>query len=293
MEPAARPPPHGRHTGYVASPSALRGLIRACHPEPTLAVTLGAATLAVAMHRNVWGVVAVAGVVLASQLAAGWHNDWLDADRDAAAGRPDKPIPSGLVARRTVGIAALVAALLTVPLAVPSGGGAALVAAIGLLGGLAYNWPLKSTPFSVVPYAVSFAALPVFVLVGRPGAGAPPAWLLAAGATLGAGAHFANVVPDLDDDERTGVNGLPHLIGPLPSAATGAVLLIMASALIAWGPPGAPTPLALAGFITAVVVLLIGGFVGLRRPGSRFAFRAVLVAALVDVIMLLAAGPRL
>jgi 4-hydroxybenzoate polyprenyltransferase len=277
----------------VALAPTLRGLIRACHPEPTLAVTLGAATLAVAMHRDARGVVAVAAVVLASQLAAGWHNDWLDAERDAAAGRPDKPIPAGLVARRTVGIAAIVATAVTVPLAVPSGATATVVAAIGLAGGLAYNWPLKSTPFSVVPYAISFAALPVFVLVGRPGTGAAPGWLLAAGATLGAGAHFANVVPDLDDDQRTGISGLPHLLGPLASAITGAILLITASALIAWGPPGAPTSLALVGFITAVVVLLIGGYAGLRRPGSRLAFRAVLVAALIDVAMLLAAGPRL
>lgn len=271
----------------------LRGMIRACHPEPTLAVTAGSAMLAVAMHRGAIGAAAVAITVLASQLAAGWHNDWLDADRDAAAGRRDKPIPAGLVGRRAVGIAAVVAAVLTIPLGLLSGAGAGVIAAVGLAGGLAYNWPLKSTALSVLPYAVSFAAVPAFVLVGRADAQTPPAWLVAAGAALGAGAHFANVVPDLADDARTGVHGLPHRIGPTASAVTGAVLLTAACALLAWGPPGPVTTLGIAGFAAAVVILLIGGYAGLRRPGSRLAFRAVLVAALIGVGMLLAAGPRL
>ena len=50
-------------------------------------------------------VATVAGAVLASQLAVGWSNDWLDARRDQLAGRRDKPIPRGAVDRRLVGVA--------------------------------------------------------------------------------------------------------------------------------------------------------------------------------------------
>jgi len=274
----------------MAGLRALPPLLRACHPEPAAGVTVGATALAAATGRGGWGIAAVAGTVAASQLATGWHNDWLDVDRDARAGRRDKPIAAGEVSRRTVGLAAVVATGLTVPLAFASGAPAATVAALGLLAALAYNWPLRSTAVSVVPYAVAFAALPAFVILGAPGAPAPPWWLLVAGATLGAGAHFANVLPDLEHDLRTGVRGLPHRVGAGWSAALAGLLLAVASAVLVFGPPGPAPPLALAGIGAALLVLAAGGLAQRRRPASRAAFRAVIVAALIDVALLLAAG---
>src|SRR3954464_4592905 len=70
----------------------LAGLLRACHPEPGAAVTAGSALLALSTGRDARGVAAVAAAVAASQLTVGWHNDWLDADRDAQSGRTDKPL---------------------------------------------------------------------------------------------------------------------------------------------------------------------------------------------------------
>ena len=127
-------------------------------------------------------------------------------------------------------------------------------------------------------------------MLGLPGAPTPPLWLVLAGATLGAGAHFANVLPDLADDARTGVRGLPHRLGAAGSTVAAALLLAAASAFLVLGPPGAPAPLALLGLGAAVVVLLVGGYVQFRHPGSRSAFRAVMVAALIDVALLLTAG---
>lgn len=266
---------------------ALAGLVRACHPEPTAAVTVGSALLAVASGRSVGGVASVAAAVLATQLCTGWHNDWLDAGRDALVARPDKPIPAGLVSRRAVGRAALLAGLLAVPLALLSGVVAGLVLLGALASALAYNWPLKSTIFSPVPYAVSFGALPAYIVLG---AGVTPAWwLVAAGACLGVGAHFANVIPDLADDARTGVRGLPHRIGATRSAVAAAVGLGAASALLVLGPAGPPSWLALAGLVTAASLLLIGGYAQVRRPGTRILFRVVLVVAVLDVALLVAA----
>lgn len=266
------------------------GLLRACHPEPTAAVTVVAVLLAIATGRGASGVVAVAAAVLASQLAVGWSNDAIDAGRDAAVGRPDKPIVAGTVSRRTVAISAVVAAVLTPPLALLSGVAAGLVATLALVSALLYNWPLKSTVGSVLPYAVSFAALPAFVVLG---VSRPAWWLLAAGALLGAGAHFANVLPDLDDDARTGVRGLPHLLGARRSAVAAAGLLFAATAVLAFGPPGPPSWAGLAAFAIAAVVLLIGGYAASRRAGSRAAFRSVMVVALLDVLLLLSAGLRI
>ncbi|MHA6618356.1 hypothetical protein [Pseudonocardia sp. DLS-67] len=39
----------------------------------------------------------VAAAVLAGQVSIGWRGDALDAGRDAAAGRPDKPVDTGAV----------------------------------------------------------------------------------------------------------------------------------------------------------------------------------------------------
>jgi protoheme IX farnesyltransferase len=266
------------------------GLLRACHPEPAAAVTAGATLLAVIVGQSIASVVAAALAIGASQLAGGWHNDWLDAARDKISGRPDKPITAGSISRRAVGLAAAIAAAATVPLGLLSGPAAGLAATIGLLSVLAYNWRLKFTAFSVVPYVVSFGALPAFVVLGLPGSPLPPWWLVGAGASLGGGAHFANVLSDLDDDARTGVRGLPHRVGPSWGAALAGVLLADAGALLVFGPPGAAAPLAVVGLCTVVVVLLVGTCVQLLRPASRAAFRAVIIAALISVALLLTAG---
>jgi heme o synthase len=266
------------------------GLLRAAHPEPGIAVTIGASMLAAIAGRDPGGVVAVALTVAASQLAVGWHNDWLDADRDAATGRRDKPIVTADVSRRLVGVCAVTAAVATIPLAFLSGPIAAAAAIIATVSSLSYNWPLKFTSLSVLPYVVSFAALPTFVVLGLPGAPRPPWWLIAAGACLGGGAHFANVLSDLDDDARTGVRGLPHRLGLRGSTATAEILLAMVSALLVFGPDGSPARIALVGFGAALAVLLAGAYGQWRRPASRDAFRAVIVAALIDVALLLTAG---
>jgi heme o synthase len=268
-------------------------LLRASHPEPAAAVTAASAVLALSTGRDAAGTVLVAATLLASQLATGWSNDAIDAERDALVRRPDKPIPAGEISRRTVAIAAAIAVIATIALALLSGPAAALVATAGLASALLYNWPLKSTVVSVLPYAVSFAALPAFVVLGLPGAPRPPLWMVAAGALLGAGAHFANTLPDLTDDARTGVHGLPHRLGPGGSRLAAAGLLLAATTALAFGPPGPPSWFGVAALAAAVVVLPVGGYAGMRRPGSRAPFRAVLVVALIDVVLLLVSGRTL
>ncbi|HWH00926.1 MAG TPA: UbiA family prenyltransferase, partial [Pilimelia sp.] len=235
-------------------------LVRASHPEPAVAVTAVAALLALGSGRSAGGVAAVAAAVLSSQLAVGWVNDWLDAGRDAAVGRIDKPAATGAVSPRTVGLAGLAAALATVPLAWLSGPAATAAALVGLVSALLYDWPLKFTPLSVLPYAVSFAALPAFVLLGRPGP--VPGWLVAAGGLLGAGAHFANALPDLADDARTGVRGLPQRLGVHGSAAAGAALLLAATFTLVFGPPGPPAWWGYAALAAVGAVLPAGWYAG-------------------------------
>ncbi|MFV2113449.1 UbiA family prenyltransferase [Micromonospora sp. LOL_025] len=275
------------------SPTVL-GLVRASHPEPAAAVTTVAGLLAWGVGHRPGGILAVVLTVAASQLAVGWANDALDADRDATVGRTDKPVAAGAVGRRATAVAAAVAALATPALALATGPAAALCATLGLVSALLYDWPLKSTPVSVLPYAVSFGSLPAFVVLALPGAVLPPVWLVAAAACLGAGAHFANVLPDLADDARTGVRGLPHRLGPAGSRAAAALLLLAATATLVVGPPGPPSGVGLAAVAAAVVVPPLSWYAGraATRAGGRqvAAFRAVMLVALIDVVLLVTSG---
>jgi 4-hydroxybenzoate polyprenyltransferase len=269
-----------------------RALLRATHPEPAAAVTVVAGLLALAVGHDPAGAALVAATVAASQLAVGWTNDAVDAGRDAAVRRTGKPIVAGRVSRRTVAVAAAIAAVTMPLLALRFGPAAAAVAVLGLVSALAYNWPLKLTVLSPLPYAVSFAALPWFVVLALPAT--PPLWLLAAGGLLGAGAHFANVLPDLADDAATGVRGLPHRLGGGGSALAAAGLLLAATVTLVAGAAGLPGWLRLAALPAAATALAAGWYAGRvavaagRRPTALF--RAFILVALVDVGLLLAGG---
>ncbi|WP_030443664.1 UbiA family prenyltransferase [Actinoplanes subtropicus] len=266
-------------------------LIRSSHPEPGLAVTVAMTLLAVGVGHRGWAIPGIFLAVGATQLAVGWVNDWLDAVRDRQAGRADKPIAAGAVSRRTVGIAGLLSAFAVPVLAAPFGLEPAAILTVATGVALLYDWPLKSTVFSVLPYLVAFGLLPAFVVTALPGHPAPPAWLVAAAALLGGGAHFANVLPDLDDDAATGVHGLPHRLGATGSMIAAAVLLLGATLTLVFGPPRPPSWAGWSATAAAVVVLPLGWYAARRAAGRRVAmFRAVIVVALIDVLLLIFSG---
>ncbi|HET9516939.1 MAG TPA: UbiA family prenyltransferase [Actinoplanes sp.] len=269
-------------------------LARAAHPEPGGAVTIALTLLAVGVGHRGWALAGVAAAVGATQLAVGWVNDWLDADRDATAGRTDKPVAAGAVGRRTVGVAGLLSALAVPLLGLPFGPAATVCITLVAVFALLYDWPLKSTALSIVPYLVAFGLLPAFVVLALPGGPLPPWWLVASGALLGGGAHFANVLPDLADDAATGVRGLPHRLGAAAAQVAAAGLLLAATCVLVFGPAGPPSWAGLAAVAVAGVVLPMGWYAGqratrqARRPVA--VFRAVLVVALIDVLLLILSG---
>lgn len=268
-------------------PRSVGGLVRACHPEPTVAVTAVVTMLAAVAGRGA-GVGWVAAAALSGQLSVGWSNDFVDRHRDAAVGRLDKPIVAGAVSARAVGLAAVVALTAAVALSFASGWRAALVHSAGLGAGWAYNLGVKSTPLSPVPYAVGFASLPAFVVLGLPGAPTPPAWLLLAGALLGVGAHFANVVPDIDDDIRQGVVGLPHRLGRRGSTLTAGLILVAATAVLTFGPPSGPGILGVTALVCAG--LLAAGLLLPMAPDSRTPFRLAIAIAVLDTALFVVRG---
>ena len=208
--------------------------------------------------------------VLAGQLFVGWTNDYLDRELDREMGRRDKPLARGEIPPRQVGLAALLALAACVPLSLASGLGATAVHLAAIAAATLYNLGLKVTLLSVLPYLVAFGLLPAFITLGLSPPRWPPAWALGAGALIGAGAHFTQVLAD--------PAGLPQRLGQRGSAVAAAGLYGAAALLI-----GSPL---LAG---AVAVAL--GVTALLRPAQ--AFRVALVAAGAVVLFFLLSGTRL
>lgn len=266
-------------------------LVRACHLQPTLAVTAVVTVLALASGRGA-GSAWVALAVLTGQLSVGWSNDYLDRDRDRRAGRTDKPVAVGSVRAGTVATAAAVAVVACVPLSLLSGWRAGAVHLAAVAVAWAYNAWLKRTPASPLPYALAFGAVPAFVTLGLPGHPWPPAWATLAAALLGTGAHFVNTLPDLADDERTGVRGLPHRLGGRASLLVGALLLAGSAGVIAAIPDDG---MGAAGVVATVVALgAVAGVVAAAVSGhERAAWSLVLLGAGATVALLLVRGAAL
>src|SRR4051812_29796880 len=165
-------------------PGRLPALVRACPPEPALAVTALTTALAVSVGRGA-GSVTVAAALLSGQLSVGWSNDWIDADRDRRSGRCDKPVARGDLSPTTLRNAALAAVACCVPLSLAMGRAAGLLPPAAVAAAWAYNARLKPPLLSWAPYAFSFGAIPSIVPLGLPGSPWAPRWATAAGALLG------------------------------------------------------------------------------------------------------------
>ncbi len=276
--------PMDGHTG-AAAPLRHRfsGLALACHPGPTVTVTVVATVLAAAAGQRPPRLVWLAAAVLAGQLAVGWCNDARDAERDRAAGRAEKPTVRGWVTVQTLTRATVLAVAACVPLSYLGagvvGGSAHLLAVVSAL---AYDLWLKTTALSVLPWIVSFGLVPAVVTYGLDPPVAPAWWLVTVCALLGAGAHLANAVRDLDSDRRVGATGLVGRLGSTTSRTLALAAVVLATVVLVVALR--PVPLVL---IAAVVVLVVAVTAALRDEGRRL-FLVVELVALLDVALLLA-----
>lgn len=269
-------------------------LARSSHPGPTVVVTAVGVVLGAGLGYAPWRLALLGLVVLAGQLSIGWSNDWLDAARDTAVHRIDKPVASGGISAAAVRLAAFCAAAASIGLSLTLGPAATAVNLLCFGMGWAYNLGLKATPFSLLPYLVCFGLLPAVAALGLPDPRLPAPWVLVAGALLGTAAHLTNVLPDLDDDRRTGIRGLPHLLGARASGIVAFLALAAAGGLVAFSPGTAPAPAAVVGLVVGVVVgvaiTVTGITLTLSRRPTRLLMRLIMVGAIVDVAMLALAG---
>jgi 4-hydroxybenzoate polyprenyltransferase len=282
------------------TPSTARLLFASSHPGPTVTVTVLAAVIAAAVGHPVWLVVLVALTVVAGQLSIGLANDWIDADRDRAVGRSDKPVARGLIAVGTVRAAAYATAAIALVLSLFLGPVAAVAHLVLVAAGWAYDAGLKRSVWSVAPFVVAFGLLPVVAVAAGPEEQWPAWWAIATGAVFGIAIHCTNVLPDLVDDAATGVRGFPHRLGLRGAGIVAFASLVVAAALVLGGQVLGDDPvrglgvvLAVLGAVVVAVLAVVGVRLVLAGRASRTLFRLVIASSLVLVVELGFAGARL
>jgi 4-hydroxybenzoate polyprenyltransferase len=188
-------------------------LLLACHPLPTVAMTIALTAAAALTGRSGVECALVAATVLTGQLTVGWINDVVDRNRDAQVARQDKPVAMGWIDPGTVTFATSCVVLLVIPLSVANGTEAGIAHLGAVFSAWLYNFWFKRTVLSWLPYALSFGLLPAFLSYGGLGGGyhggPPTVAMTVLAALLGIGIHFLNVLPDLVEDNETGVRHLP------------------------------------------------------------------------------------
>ena len=274
------------------------GLLLGCHPLPCVAVTAFATAYAAAIGAGFARLIGIGLAIGTGQLVVGWSNDAIDAPRDLAAQRADKPVSAGLISRRGLAVAAVLSALACGVLSFRLGAAFGWLHLVAVVSAVAYNAGLKATWLSPVPYLVSFGLLPVmltFAVTGPTGLSGPPLTHVVAAALLGGAGHAGNTVGDTEADAATGVRGLPQRLGPQRSlvamallVATAAIVLLVA--VFQDGDGSATSRFVAAGLLLCGVALAAVGAV--RRvgvPGGRAAWRLTLLAVTLVIAGFLAA----
>ena len=184
-----------------ASPAtSLGGLVRLVHPFPSLLCSAATGAIAALAGADPWMSVRLFAAMLGIQCSIGALNDLVDAPLDAVE-KPRKPIPSGLVTRRTAGIVAIGGGAAAIGLSLVSGAGTALVAAACLGLGWTYDLRLSRTLLSWLPLSLALPLLPIHAWLGA--TGSIPGGLLGlvpVGALAGGGLALANALADVERD---------------------------------------------------------------------------------------------
>ena len=262
-------------------------LFRSTHPLPSLSVASFTVLFGLGADLPLEKLWLVGLAVLTQQFSVGLSNDWLDAGRDKAVQRTDKPVAQGMVSLAAVRTASLVAALIALALALALGTAAFLWMLLMLAIGWVYNLGLKSNGFSVVPYILGFGILPAFVTLSGQDPALPPVWVMIIAGLFGVAAHFANTLPDLLADKQTGVRALPHILGQKVSALVIAVTASSASLILVTQSSKLVPAISIGGLGLTVALSLLASVLALKPNPPKLVFHLLLLASLVNVVMLM------
>jgi 4-hydroxybenzoate polyprenyltransferase len=213
--------------------------MRLIHPFPSLLDAGATAAFVLLAGGAALTAAALAVAMFCLQASIGSTNDVVDAAADRQA-KPAKPIPAGLVQRRTAIGVALVGGLAGLALAGLFGPAVLFVAIMGYGLGLGYDLRLKRTAWSWLAYALALPLVPAFAWLGA-GAGLPPRFPILSALALLAGTALAvaNGLVDLEGDEATGTAGLAGVLGRRRALAVIVACdsaVVALAAVTAWSP---------------------------------------------------------
>jgi 4-hydroxybenzoate polyprenyltransferase len=206
--------------------SKVNGLRLASHFGPTVIVTT--ISLVLSLFYTSWqDAIRIAFGVALGQLVVGWSNDLYDYADDLSHQRLNKPLVKGTITREFLARCVMIMVPLSflANLLGPLGVNGGLVYMFGIACGVAYNFYFKFNIFSPLPFALAFAALPSCIVIAQ--GQTPPVWMWLGGALFGVAAHFVNVLKDIDQDQISGIGGLPQRLGMRNSIISAVVLIAL------------------------------------------------------------------
>lgn len=249
------------------------GFFLLAHPGPVAfhIVAVAAFAISAAWGHLVWGVIAlVVAAHAAMQLSIAMLNDYCDRRLDALS-KPGKPLVRGLVLPlEALGVGVFMAVLMVFLLLFVNPLAMAISLAYLALG-QAYNFGVKSTPWSGLVFSLAIALIPLYALAGVNRITPASFWLVPVGFLVGAALNLANSLPDVEGDQAGGARTLAVMLGVRWSFICCPLLMAVAVALmtslIALGVVPAQPWLAIALLVIAFATIgIMALFFGPQHP---------------------------
>ena len=193
----------------------LHGYLVLPHAVPIIVVmtaTAAFALIAAGGWPGLGSMTRLLGAMLGGQLAVGAINELVDVELDRA-GKPHKPIPSGLVTERGARIMAFGGLVIMTALSITFGLASFLLSALGTGTGIAYSLWFKRTIWSWVPYLIALPLLPIWVWTSLSEIDPGMFAVYPIGAMAVIAVQLAQSLPDVEGDRAAGVRTLAVALG--------------------------------------------------------------------------------
>lgn len=218
-----------RSAGEIA-----QGFFLLTHPGPVALHLLAVLVLALpaAWPHIVWATILLLVVAHAAmQLSIAMLNDYCDRHLDALS-KPHKPIVRGWVKPQEALVVGLCMIVLMVGLLLFLNPLALGISLAYLVLGQAYNFGIKSTPWSGIVFALAIALIPLYVLAGVGRTSPALFWIVPIGFVMGVALNLANSIQDIEGDRAGNAKTLAVVLGMKASFIACSLLIITAAALL-------------------------------------------------------------
>jgi 4-hydroxybenzoate polyprenyltransferase len=199
--------------------------------------------------------VRVIGVVALGQACVGFTNELRDMPQDRLV-KPYRPLVDGRANPTVATVIAWSAGIGSLLLGLTFGLVGVGFALLGTGAGLAYNFWLKGTMMSWVPYTISFSLLPLWPFAALDQWNPTLAWIWLLILPASIALNIAQSLGDIDDDRALGIGGLAERLGRqralLLMWLTSALTIVLA--LLTAVPSSRPIPLYGAALVAAGLV---------------------------------------